>query len=146
MSPPLTRSRSVVQAGVLHVVRAGDRRVGDATGDCDRNRTRRWAVRARETLGEVPTWSHCAEPQLRGGLKLSVPAQYRCTEICPHPTCSSSGRLTAVIDFGCSAIGDAAGDAAIAWTFFHGDSRDTFRTRLPLDDATEARGRGWALW
>ena len=57
-----------------------------------------------------------------------------------------NGRLSAVIDFGCSAIGDPACDAAITWTFFHGDSRDTFRNRLPLDDATWARGRGWALW
>jgi aminoglycoside phosphotransferase (APT) family kinase protein len=56
------------------------------------------------------------------------------------------GRLSAVIDFGCAAIGDPACDAAIAWTFFHGDSRDRFRTRLPLDDAAWARGRGWALW
>jgi len=56
------------------------------------------------------------------------------------------GRLSAVIDFGCSAIGDPACDAAILWTFLHGDSRDTFRTQLPLDDATRARGRGWALW
>jgi aminoglycoside phosphotransferase (APT) family kinase protein len=56
------------------------------------------------------------------------------------------GRLSAVIDFGCSAIGDPACDVAIAWTFFHGDSRDAFRSRLPVDDATWARGRGWALW
>jgi aminoglycoside phosphotransferase (APT) family kinase protein len=56
------------------------------------------------------------------------------------------GRLSAVIDFGCSAIGDPACDVAIAWTFFHGDARDVFRTRLPLDEAAWARGRGWALW
>jgi aminoglycoside phosphotransferase (APT) family kinase protein len=35
---------------------------------------------------------------------------------------------------------------AIAWTFFSGASRRMFRTRLPLDEATWARGRGWALW
>jgi aminoglycoside phosphotransferase (APT) family kinase protein len=56
------------------------------------------------------------------------------------------GRLSAVIDFGCSGVGDPACDVTIAWTFFHGDSREAFRERLPLDDGTWARGRGWALW
>ena len=56
------------------------------------------------------------------------------------------GRLSGVLDFGCSAVGDPACDLAIAWTFFHGDSRRAFRDRLDLDDATWTRGRGWALW
>lgn len=56
------------------------------------------------------------------------------------------GRLSAVIDFGCCAVGDPACDVAIAWTFFQGDSREAFRGRLAVDDATWARGRGWALW
>jgi aminoglycoside phosphotransferase (APT) family kinase protein len=56
------------------------------------------------------------------------------------------GRLSAVIDFGCSGVGDPACDATIAWTFFFGESREKFRARLPLDDATWACGRGWALW
>jgi len=56
------------------------------------------------------------------------------------------GRLSAVIDFGCSAVGDPACDTVIAWTFLTGESRRIFRTRLSLDDATWARGRGWALW
>ena len=55
-------------------------------------------------------------------------------------------RLSAVIDFGCSAVGDPACDLTMAWTFFHGGSRDAFRSRLALDDATWARARGWALW
>jgi aminoglycoside phosphotransferase (APT) family kinase protein len=58
----------------------------------------------------------------------------------------ADGHLSAVIDFGCSAVGDPACDTTIAWTFFSGPSRDRFRERLPVDDATWARGRGWALW
>src|SRR5215471_9364130 len=50
------------------------------------------------------------------------------------------GRLSAVIDFGCSAVGDPACDTAIAWTFFSGESRRVFRARLPVDQATWARG------
>jgi aminoglycoside phosphotransferase (APT) family kinase protein len=57
-----------------------------------------------------------------------------------------NGRLSAIIDFGQLTVGDPACDLAIAWTFFNGKSRDAFRSALPLDNATWARGRGWALW
>jgi aminoglycoside phosphotransferase (APT) family kinase protein len=55
------------------------------------------------------------------------------------------GRLSAVIDFGCAGVGDPACDVTIAWTLFAGESREAFRTALPLDSATWSRGRGWAL-
>ncbi len=58
----------------------------------------------------------------------------------------AGGQLAAVIDFGCSAVGDPACDTTIAWTLFRDDSRETFISELRLDDATWARGRGWALW
>jgi aminoglycoside phosphotransferase (APT) family kinase protein len=51
------------------------------------------------------------------------------------------GRLSAVIDFGTSGVGDPSCDLYIAWTFLQGDSREAFRAALPLDDATWARGR-----
>lgn len=54
-------------------------------------------------------------------------------------------QLTAVIDFGCLGVGDPACDLMAAWTLFSGDSREAFRAALPIDDATWARGRGWAL-
>ncbi len=58
----------------------------------------------------------------------------------------SQGKLSAVIDFGCSGVGDPACDVTIAWTLFSGPSREAFRAALPMDSATWARGRGWALW
>jgi aminoglycoside phosphotransferase (APT) family kinase protein len=58
----------------------------------------------------------------------------------------TGGRLSAVIDFGCSAVGDPACDVTIAWTLFSKESREAFRTALALDSATWSRGRGWALW
>jgi aminoglycoside phosphotransferase (APT) family kinase protein len=58
----------------------------------------------------------------------------------------AGGALHAVIDFGCAAVGDPACDLVMAWTFFTGDSAAAFRRGLPLDEATWARGRGWALW
>ena len=57
-----------------------------------------------------------------------------------------NGHLSAVIDFGQLCIGDPACDLSIAWTFFEKESRDKFRATILLDDATWARGRGWALW
>ena len=56
------------------------------------------------------------------------------------------GELSAVVDFGCSAVGDPACDVTIAWTLFVDESRRAFRDALGLDDATWERGRGWALW
>jgi aminoglycoside phosphotransferase (APT) family kinase protein len=56
------------------------------------------------------------------------------------------GRLGAVIDFGTSGVGDPACDVVIAWTKFSGPSRAAFRHHVGVDDATWARGRGWALW
>jgi aminoglycoside phosphotransferase (APT) family kinase protein len=55
------------------------------------------------------------------------------------------GRLSAVIDFGGLGVGDPAGDLIVAWNLFSADTRDIFRTTLQVDDATWARGRGWAL-
>lgn len=56
------------------------------------------------------------------------------------------GRLSAVIDFGTSGVGDPACDLAIAWTLFKGKSRKAFRAGLAADEAMWARGRGWTLW
>ncbi|UVK53750.1 aminoglycoside phosphotransferase family protein [Mesorhizobium sp. AR02] len=56
------------------------------------------------------------------------------------------GRLSAVIDFGTSGVGDPSCDLAIAWTLFQGESREVFRAGIAVDDAAWARGRGWAQW
>lgn len=55
------------------------------------------------------------------------------------------GRLGAVIDFGCLGVGDPACDLMVAWNLFPAETRDVFRAALPVDDATWARSRGWAL-
>ncbi|KTS85344.1 hypothetical protein NS183_13015 [Microbacterium testaceum] len=55
-------------------------------------------------------------------------------------------QLAAVIDFGCSAIGDPACDTVVFWTQFRRTARRAFRDTLDLDDATWARGAGWTLW
>jgi len=56
------------------------------------------------------------------------------------------GKLSAVIDFGTSGVGDPACDLVIAWTMFEGESRAAFRRTVGQDEGTWARARGWALW
>lgn len=56
------------------------------------------------------------------------------------------GCLSAVIDFGCCAVGDPACDFAIAWSLFDAETRGVFREAAGVDPGTWVRGRGWALW
>jgi aminoglycoside phosphotransferase (APT) family kinase protein len=54
-------------------------------------------------------------------------------------------RLAAVIDFGGLGAGDPAIDLLPAWGWLTGPARGRFRAQVKPDDATWARGRGWAL-
>ncbi len=79
-------------------------------------------------------------------------AEWRGTPVWFHGDIASGnllvvdGRLSAVIDFGTSGVGDPACDLVIAWTMFEGESREAFRAAVDQDDAMWARARGWALW
>ena len=85
-----------------------------------------WQAALRATRQGPPVWFHGdAQP---GNLLLR------------------DGRLSAVIDFGTSGVGDPACDTTIAWTFLSGESSRIFKQRLPFDEATWVRGRGWAIW
>jgi aminoglycoside phosphotransferase (APT) family kinase protein len=55
------------------------------------------------------------------------------------------GELSAVIDFGGLAVGDPACDLIVAWSTLSASTRHIFRATLGVDEATWARGRGWAL-
>ncbi|MFD3574830.1 aminoglycoside phosphotransferase family protein [Streptomyces sp. NPDC058644] len=63
----------------------------------------------------------------------------------PGNLLTADGRLSAVIDFGCMGHGEPAVDLMTAWSLLTADSRPGFRAALDVDDATWARGRGWAL-
>ncbi|TWF54743.1 aminoglycoside phosphotransferase family protein [Neorhizobium alkalisoli] len=56
------------------------------------------------------------------------------------------GKLTGVIDWGLSAVGDPAADYASAWSWVDPSARETFRDACSLTDADWLRGRGWALY
>jgi aminoglycoside phosphotransferase (APT) family kinase protein len=63
-----------------------------------------------------------------------------------HNLLLRDGVLAAVIDFGCAGVGDPACDTVLVWTFLDGAAREAYRRGLAVDEATWARGRGWALW
>lgn len=67
-------------------------------------------------------------------------------DLLPGNLLTSAGRLTAVIDFGGLGVGDPAADTIAAWTVFDAGTREVFRAAADVDDATWARGRGWALY
>lgn len=97
----------------------GDRIPGVAT-------TAVWEIALRSTWNGPPVWFH--------------------GDIAAGNLVVRDGRLAAVIDFGCSGVGDPACDLTIAWTLLSGESRRAFRDTLSVDSGTWARGRGWALW
>jgi len=55
------------------------------------------------------------------------------------------GSLSGVIDWSALAVGDPAGDLALAWSLLGADARAAYREVLDVDDATWRRGRAWAL-
>ncbi len=55
-------------------------------------------------------------------------------------------KLSAIIDFGCSAQGDPACDLVIAFTYFEGIARQIFIKEMNLDSGTWLRAKAWALW
>ncbi len=67
-------------------------------------------------------------------------------DISPGNLLVVNGKLAAVIDFGQLAVGDPACDLTIAWTMFHGKSRDLFIQSLNTDNDTWIRAQAWGLW
>jgi aminoglycoside phosphotransferase (APT) family kinase protein len=67
-------------------------------------------------------------------------------DLMPGNLLVQDGRLSAVIDFGALGVGDPACDSIPAWLSLPAEVRPVYRAALGVDDATWARGRGWALW
>lgn len=66
-------------------------------------------------------------------------------DLMPGNLLVDGGRLTAVIDFGCTGVGDPACDLFPAWNLLPPDARRVFREALDVDDAMWRRGRGRTL-
>lgn len=79
-----------------------------------------------------------------------LPPRWIHGDLAPGNLLVRDGRLSAVIDFGCLGVGDPACDLMVAWTMLSAETRKVFRDHLcrndlHVDDASWARGRGWAL-
>jgi aminoglycoside phosphotransferase (APT) family kinase protein len=140
-------------ANFLHALYRIDATDGPAAGEHNFFRGGPVATYDREVRDAVSV--------LKGGLDMvtavavweaALASQWELPGVWVHGDVASSnllvrdGRLVAVIDFGCSGVGDPACDLTIAWTLFSGTSREAFREAMAMDDAAWARARGWALW
>lgn len=86
---------------------------------------------AWESALQVPVWD--GPPVLTHG------------DLLPGNLLVHQGRISAVIDFEGLGVGDPACDLIAAWSSLSSHARKIFRAVLSVDDATWARGRGWAL-
>ena len=93
-----------------------------------------------DTDGAAAVWEAALAAQWRG-----EPVWFH-GDIASGNLLVADGKLTAVIDFGTSGVGDPACDLVIAWGMFSGESREAFRRAVGQDDGTWARARGWLLW
>ncbi|WP_329046882.1 aminoglycoside phosphotransferase family protein [Amycolatopsis sp. NBC_01488] len=66
-------------------------------------------------------------------------------DLMPSNLLLTDGRLTGVLDWATAGLGDPACDLIPAWNLLSGSTRQIFRDAVAADDATWARGRGWAL-
>ncbi|WP_309227135.1 phosphotransferase [Micromonospora thermarum] len=67
------------------------------------------------------------------------------TDLMPGNLLVRDGRLAVVIDLGTVCVGDPAVDLMPAWNLLPPARRERYRRALAVDDATWARGQGWAL-
>ncbi len=109
-----------------------------------RDRATRAAIAALEGTIDSAAATAAWEAAL-GAPEWSKPPVWIHGDLQPGNLLARGGRLSAVIDFGCLTVGDPACDMMAAWVYLTAETRDTFRAALAVDDATWARGCGWAL-
>lgn len=125
---PGSGQHSASRGGPLTVWDAWTRQaIGQLAGEIDAPAVMRlWDTAVASRWEQTPVWVH--------------------GDVIGSNLLATDGKLSAVIDFGCSAVGDPACDLAAAWMFFDGEARVAFREGLAFDADTWTRGRGWALW
>ncbi|MDQ7876405.1 aminoglycoside phosphotransferase family protein [Microbacterium sp. QXD-8] len=106
-----------------------------------------------DEMGDILLRVHGRERDLAAGIwrdalaaPFSRPPQWFHGDVSLNNLLVRDGGLAAVIDFGCSGAGDPACDTVFRWTSLHAAARQQFRKDYAVDEATWARGRGWALW
>ncbi|MFI7577539.1 aminoglycoside phosphotransferase family protein [Micromonospora sp. NPDC049497] len=93
-----------------------------------------------DTVALARIWAECRDAPAHDG-----PDVWLHADLMPGNLLVRDGRLAAVIDLGAVGVGDPAVDLMPAWNLLPPEGRDRYRAALDVDDATWARGRGWAL-
>ena len=86
------------------------------------------------------TWDACLEADEWAGMPVWLHG-----DLTPGNILVTGGRLSAVIDFSGTGIGDPAGDLRVAWNLLPRSARERFRRSFAFDDATWSRAKGKAL-
>jgi aminoglycoside phosphotransferase (APT) family kinase protein len=105
--------------------------------------TRRWLATLDgvvETVRVTALWEEALAAPVWDGPPLWLHA-----DLDERNLLATDGRLTGLLDFGGSGVGDPACDVGVAWKLFSGRARELFRAELGVDDATWARARGHVL-
>lgn len=92
------------------------------------------------TEAAIAAWEECLQAP-----EWDKPPVWTHGDLLPSNLLVQHGQLSAVIDFDLLGIGDPACDLIPAWSVFSANTRDIFRNKMAVDDATWMRGRGWAL-
>ena len=126
---------------------------GPAAGEHNFHRGGSLRVYDRDTRDAIAALDgHVGVPSVTEVWEVALASRWRRPPVWVHGDVSAAnllvadGRLCGVIDFGSAGVGDPACDMVIAWTMLSGPGRRAFRQTVAVDDATWARGRGWALW
>jgi aminoglycoside phosphotransferase (APT) family kinase protein len=137
----------------LTALRRVDATGGPAAGSHNFYRGAPPGVYREEALAAMPAGSPDIDPRLARRIwdaaeasEWERPGVWLHGDAAPGNLLVRNGRLSAVIDFGTSGVGDPACDLVPAWTMFDGDARRAFLDAIGLDAATEQRARAWALW
>lgn len=141
-------------AAFLTALRGQDAAEGPGPGAHNFHRGQPLAVRAEPTRAAIARLSDIADARaLSRAWEASLeapawdgPPAWIHGDLHRSNLLARDGRLCGVIDFGGLGVGDPACDLMVGWNLFEPRSRAAFREALAPDEASWARGRGWALW
>lgn len=109
------------------------------------------SVYESEALAAMEQWKHELPAEaLRSIWDAAMQTEYTAEPVWFHGDVAvgnmlmQHGRLTALIDFGTSGVGDPACDYVMAWTFFSAKARGVFLEGL--DAGMILRAKAWAIW
>jgi aminoglycoside phosphotransferase (APT) family kinase protein len=144
-SDPLARDLACLVAAVHAIEVSGDPPPGRGA-----TTLLQWDTGTRSALGELEgvidtRAAAAAWDEALQAAPWAHAARWTHGDLMPANLLVREGRLTGVIDWEGMGLGDPACDLAVAWNTLSATGRATLRDQIAMDDASWARGRGWAL-